>query len=714
LDLAGQLRLEIAAELLNNGHSREVEAILERARTSGAYPFQMEGIEWLTLGKDRLLTDDMGCGKTVQVLLALPDNARCLAVVPASVKHNWADECKTWRPDLTPVVLKGKKSFRWPKDGELVIVNPDILPGWMSKTKKKVEKERFLGVGEASDFSAPDGMVLVEEESCVYAVPRGTQKPSKWSRPAWPAEHCLSAQGVILVADEAHLYKNYKAGRSKKITALSQFVERRWALTGTPLPNKPTDLWGVLSSFGLNWKVFGSWRKFIELFNGFPARFGGYEWGVPGPEVGERLRRVMLRRTKGQVLPDLPPKQFQTIRVDVPRSMVKALDSLWAELDVNYLIGQIRAELFNCPTDPADWYKILKMAEGDKIALDYVMGYGCPYETAKEAAKAAGIEYDDSPLRRVGVGELPLFEMISGVRADLAESRIPAMLQIVESYEDSDTPLVVFSAHRAPIDTLGERDGWATITGSTPQHVRAEIVRQFQEGELKGVGLTIGAGGVGITLTRASTMLFVDLDWTPAMNIQAEDRIHRIGQKAQSAHYIHLVSDHPLDQRVHQLLAAKMDLIRATLDNLTEAEISTVVEIKSESEAVWEARMESLRRAEEEVETRAREARDAARNEDTRSRIDHWTERYSERGGREIQSEISPERAERLRDAFGFLLSHCDGAMSEDAVGFNKPDAAIAHRLNALGLEEAEITRLLDVMLYKYRGTQLRAFNLYD
>jgi hypothetical protein len=72
------------------------------------------------------------CGKTVQALRALPKDARCLCVVPACVKYNWRDECNKWRPDLEAVVLNGKTAFRWPAPGQVVIINYDVLPEWLT------------------------------------------------------------------------------------------------------------------------------------------------------------------------------------------------------------------------------------------------------------------------------------------------------------------------------------------------------------------------------------------------------------------------------------------------------------------------------------------------------------------------------------------------------------------------------------------------------
>ena len=115
------------------------------------------------------------------------------------------------------------------------------------------------------------------------------------------------------------------------------------------------------------------------------------------------------------------------------------------------------------------------------------------------------------------------------------------------------------------MDELAGREGWRVITGDTPVDERTAIVEAFQAGELRGVAGTIQAMGVGITLTRSHTVLFVDLDWTPALNSQMEDRVCRIGQ-TRGVHIVRLECNHPLDQRVNTLLLAKQALIEASVD----------------------------------------------------------------------------------------------------------------------------------------------------
>jgi superfamily II DNA or RNA helicase len=160
---------------------------------------------------------------------------------------------------------------------------------------------------------------------------------------------------------------------------------------------------------------------------------------------------------------------------------------------------------------------------------------------------------------------LPKFEDFSKVRKALAKARIPAMEEFCQDCEDQDVPLVVFSAHRDPIDKLADRPGWAVITGDTPAAKRQEICDRFQRGELLGIGLTIAAGGIGINLTRAWMALMVDQDWTPALNNQAIARLLRIGQESDKVNIVQMVSNHPLDIHVHQLLADKTAVHKATV-----------------------------------------------------------------------------------------------------------------------------------------------------
>ena len=168
--------------------------------------------------------------------------------------------------------------------------------------------------------------------------------------------------------------------------------------------------------------------------------------------------------------------------------------------------------------------------------------------------------------------------MISKARAALATVKLGAALELAESYEEAGEPLVVFSAHRAPIDAFGSREGWAIITGATPAETRTAIEDAFQRGELKGIAGTIKAAGVAITLTHASNAIFIDEEPTPALNDQAQDRLYRIGQ-SRGVVINRLIAAHALDRRIAELLAQKNEIINASVNAATRGADERVVTV---------------------------------------------------------------------------------------------------------------------------------------
>lgn len=474
LEIAAELKLDVAAELQEVALSRTANVAANRESGKGhkPYPFQVEGIDWLAKGDSRLLADDMGLGKTVQTLCSIPQDMGAVIVVPASVKYNWQDEAKDWRPDLTVTVLEGRGSFRWPEANEAIVTNFDILPEWLAPN---VPNKRKFWVKDMDHVDVADK---------------------------------ARAKNTVLVIDEAHKVSNPKTLRSKRINGLVMLCAKAWALTGTPMKNRPEQLYGMLDVLEMAYPVFRGWKNFVRLMNGRKGRWGGYTWGEPEEIVPSLMRRVMLRRTKGEVLPDLPGKVRRNLRVNgLSKRVEKQMDELW----------QVWGSFIN-----------------DQLN-------------------------SDKP-------KLPPFEDFSALRAELAKSRIPAMIEYIENCEEQDTPLVVFSAHTECLREAAKRDGWELIDGSVPNEKRTAIVRAFQAGELKGVACSILAAGVGLTLTHASNMLFVDLQWNPADNHQAEDRCCRIGQEADSIQIDRFVSNHPLDLHIMSLIDWKVSMIESTVE----------------------------------------------------------------------------------------------------------------------------------------------------
>ena len=540
-----------------------------KAKGESLFPFQRIGVQWLARGRGRLLADDMGLGKTPQSLVALPASSSAIVVCPSAMKGEWKAQVARWRPSLRATVLNGRNSFRWPEPGEIVILNYNILPDI---------HDRQGVTGRACDGLLPPVPCPGCEKQIVFAgvgagvevtTTRTTHKDScgGFLEPqVCPGCHPfleLAPRGIVFIEDEAQLLKNSQSNRHRRARAIADVVRRRdgyvWALTGTPLENEADELWAVLRCATVHDEAFGSRDQFAKVFRARKLASGAYEWGLPGEEIKAYLQRVMLRRLKQDVQPQLPPKLRKIHEVDVDRATYHRIEALLHES------GRTVEE-------------VAELLEKDEIGL----------------------------------------KDMSAVRAALAMAKIPRLLEVVQDHEERRIPLVVFSDHRAPVDAVGKRPGWVVITGSETSEQKTQAKDEFQNGFVadeydramvdamgvrrkvdpggniaypQGIALTIKAGGTGVTLTRAAHMIFVDRAWNPQANWQAEDRIVRIGQTASTADIMDLVSNHPLDARVNEVIVRKVKLFEVSINvaadrEMVGAEAEMMRELREEQDAI--------------------------------------------------------------------------------------------------------------------------------
>jgi SWI/SNF-related matrix-associated actin-dependent regulator 1 of chromatin subfamily A len=586
LEIADQLQLQVDPVLRTL--SQADYAVLP----AGLYPFQEKGVQWLSRRDRALLGDDMGLGKTIQALLSLAKDDRVIVICPNTLKYNWAKEAAKWRPEFSVRVLSSHDrktgGFPVPKANEIVVVNYDILPKWLN-------------------YDATD-------ETAVANLPKGLDR----------------LKGITLIVDEAHFLTNYKAQRSRKVKNFANLVSRVWFLTGTALTTNPGNLWSVLGAAGLQHEAFGSWTNFKRLFGArTKSKWGGIEWSTEvDRSVPERLRRVMLRRIRTEVLPDLPKKTYQDVEVnDIPDHLQSQLDAVWAE-------------------------------QGDLLEVEQT---------------------------------LPGFEEFSKIKNELAIAKIPALLEMVEEHEEQNIPLVVFSDHIAPVDACGARQGWGVIKGGMKPEDRQAVIDAFQAGQLKGIALTITAGGTGLTLTHAWKAIFNDLNWTPANNIQAEDRICRIGQ-TKPCQITRLITRHPLEKHIHSLIAKKMALIANAIDATVTAAAPVApqgsqVTVKGETQQEYQDRMDAILKAAQELEAKVKAQAEAEKVIRAKSKVEGIL--VSERSRNNwIEPIITPTLADEIRKGIRFMASVCDGAVAKDFQGFNRPDTMRGHLLALAGLND--------------------------
>ena len=452
----------------NDGHQREIELLTDAVGDvpdwfgMTPYPYQRIGALCVAAGR-RLLADVPGLGKSVQAILAsvLLGARRWIVVCPPVAQSNWATEIQRCH---VPEHLE---------DAPIVLIRP----------------------GRKVPALPPTGIVIVTDS--LLAAP--TRRPLLGDLKTWGAD--------VLLYDEGHRAKNWHSRRAKAMRELAVTVTDRMVLTGTPVMSNPADLPSLLAITGQLQPLFGSRTAFMSRYTRtfeIPVGRQTIEKVVPYkkllPELGRILpEQVWVRRTKDQVLPDLPEKRYSTLIVDVPTTEYRTA-TRGVQAKINAYLRERTRELGKAPSE-----KEVRSWCSDQM--------GCV-----------------SMLRRaVGLAKIPaaaeyLADWVDSTRDDDSDEVV------------FDRPLIVWGIHQVVMDELDARLDQlgvphAVINGSTSLAQRDRITRDYQAGRIAVILANIVAAGVAITLTRGSDALFVETEWLPDLVSQAVDRQHRIGQK---------------------------------------------------------------------------------------------------------------------------------------------------------------------------------------
>jgi SWI/SNF-related matrix-associated actin-dependent regulator 1 of chromatin subfamily A len=354
----------------------------------------------------------------------------------------------------------------------------------------------------------PHRSVAVVEGRGVVAAPRTDITIVNYEIVAAHREALGRAKPRALVVDESHYVKNPQAKRTQAVRRLASVIAAdglRLALSGTPVLNHAEELVSQLRVIG-RLEDFGSGAQFARRFRGDTSE--------------ERLhwhlrRRCFVRRLKSEVLPQLPAKR----QVVVPVALSNVTEYRLAEQDV---IAWLRSQ---------------------------------PLDLRELNAKIA------ATLRAQRLAQLGTLQRLA------ARGKLAAALTWIGDFLESGEPLVVFARHVEVQDALVRRfPDAAHLLGRDSAAAREAAVQAFQSAG--GPQLLVGAtrvAGQGITLTRASNVAFLELEWTPAMHDQAEDRCHRIGQRdAVTAWYL-LAAD-TIDETMAALIQRKRSVVAAVTD----------------------------------------------------------------------------------------------------------------------------------------------------
>jgi len=437
--------------------------------------YQREGFEWLARlahwGVGACLADDMGLGKTLQalalILLRAP-NGPTLVVAPTSVCTNWIAEAARFAPTLN-IKLFG--------------------PG---------ERAEMLDNAGAFDVIVAS-YGLLQLEAPLFA----------------------KKQWHTIVLDEAQAFKNAATRRSQAVMALRG--DFRMIATGTPLENHLGELWNLFRF--INPGLLGTSDQFQLRFAG-PIEKAQDKRAEAGART--RLRRLtqpfILRRTKSQVLTELPPRTEIVIPVELTE-------------------------------EEAAFYESLRREALDKLsALE-----------APESQKSIAILAEMMRLRRAVCNP----ELVAP-GLGIASSKLNTFAHLIDDLLENRHKVLVFSQfvdHLTLIRKLLDERGIAYqyLDGSTPMQERKKRVDAFQAGEGDLFLISLKAGGVGINLTAADYVIHMDPWWNPAVEDQASDRAHRMGQQRPVTIY-RLVARHTIEEGIVELHSHKRDLADSLLE----------------------------------------------------------------------------------------------------------------------------------------------------
>lgn len=450
---------------------------LPRTFEADLRPYQQEGFKWMyrlaAWGAGACLADDMGLGKTLQSLALLITRATegpALVVAPTSVCMNWVAEATRFAPTLNMILFNAVG-------------------------------DRESALAELKPFD-----VLV----CSYTLLQLESDPLQ--KVSW--------QTVLL--DEAQAIKNPAAKRTKAAFALS--APFRLATTGTPIENHLVELWSLFRF--LNPGLLGSRESFIKRF-ATPIERGD-------DAVKNQLKRILnpfiLRRTKNQVLEDLPPKTEITLHVSMEG-------------------------------EEASLYEALRLSAMEKLAA----------VNADDNQQRLNVLAEITRLRRACCH--PSLVM---PEKQIEGAKLKVFSEVVDELRENDHRALVFSQFVDHLSIIRrhldqKKIPYHYLDGTTPANKRQELVNRFQNGEGDLFLISLKAGGFGLNLTGADYVIHMDPWWNPAVEDQASDRAHRIGQTRPVTIY-RLVTENTIEDKIVALHHKKRDLASNLLDGTHKSE----------------------------------------------------------------------------------------------------------------------------------------------
>lgn len=427
--------------------------------------YQVDSLNWFEtldyLGFGGILADEMGLGKTIQTIAFLLNkkDKKTLIVTPTSLIHNWKSEFEKFAPSLSVGISHGLK------------------------------KDRLGIIKNINDFN-------------VILTTYGSLRNDIEEYEKLEFDYCI--------IDEAQNIKNPLASSTDAVKAIK--ASNKFALTGTPIENNLMELWSIFD-FIMPGYLY-SLTKFNAIF-------------IKDVSQVENLKRMIkpfiLRRTKEQVIKELPPKIEKEFYVEMGKTQRNTY---------GIYVEEIKRKL----------------------------------EEKKDVKNKITIFSYLTKLRQLCLDPSIIVEGYKGKSA-----KTDTCLEIIKDYIEKDNKILVFSQFTSVLKNIGKKlnknkINFYYLDGSTPAKNRITLVDSFNNNEdIKVFLISLKAGGTGLNLTSANTVIHFDPWWNPSVQNQASDRAHRIGQK-QVVEVIKLISKGTIEEKIMELQQKKSELIHDMLD----------------------------------------------------------------------------------------------------------------------------------------------------
>jgi len=403
----------------------------------------------------------------------------------------------------------------------LVVCPANVKYNWL--------KEADTWLGSTYSASVVDGGSADIEDTDIVIINYDVMNKQK---------DALLEQGFkTIICDESHYLKNGKAARTKATLEIADKCESVLFLSGTAISNRPVELWTTLTTLRpTEWR--GKFMEYAKRYCDAERNSWGY-WDFKGSSNSEELhallRDLMIRRMKKEVMNELPDKIRQYPHVTTNKGAMGNYNRLQRQLlaDLNEVDYKSKAaQTLTTLTRLRHECGIMKI----EPTVDWVINY---------------LHYNDKPI----IVFAHHVDVLQGILTILKDAHT------MKKYKD----LV-----NKPLRLGG-------ISGSVNAQKRQQTVEDFQAGKIDVLLATTPAVKEGLTLTAADTVVFVEREWSPAHEEQAEDRVNRIGQDASTVWAIYLTVPRSIDEKFNNVIESKREVIKAILDGGEMGERNSVV-----------------------------------------------------------------------------------------------------------------------------------------